>query len=121
MTRGPAWLYRAHNVAWRILGLWAVLCGTGFAAWAGWLLTHPHSPMDVNASPATAVGTGLVMLLAAAIGIGLGVLLLRARTYRPDLGDVLYFVDPFVARTQDRTNRHWWTGDPKGRATRADA
>jgi hypothetical protein len=49
------------------------------------------------------------------------VLLLRARTYRPDLGDVLYFVDPFVARTQDRTNRHWWTGDPKGRATRADA
>ncbi len=117
----PTGWYRLRNVTRRILGLWAVLCGAGFAAWAVWLLTHPHWPLDANAVPRTATGAGLVLLLPAAVGIGGGIWLLRSRTYRPDLGDVPFFVDPFVAKAQGRANRHWWTGDPKGAATQADA
>jgi hypothetical protein len=103
-----------------MLGLWVVLCGAGFAAWSVWLLTHPHWPLDPNSGPLTPTGLGLVSLLAAAVCIGGGIWLLRSRTYRPDLGDIPYLVDPFAAKAQDRSNRDWWTGDPKGSGTRTD-
>ena len=121
LALGPAWYYRFRNITRRILGLWAVLIGAGFGAWSVWLLAHPHWPLDASVERMTATGFGLVLLLPFAVCTGSGLWLLRSRTFRPDLGDVLYLLDPFVAKTQDRSNRYWWTGDPKGRATRADA
>ena len=49
------------------------------------------------------------LLLVAAIGAAI----VRAPTYRPDLGDVSLRFDPFGAKTRQTSpsKRSWWTGD----------
>ena len=121
MAHWEAWYWRSFNVMRRVVGLGFVLWGVGFAAWGAWLLLHPSAPFAVNGVPTTAVGPRLEMTLAAGAMAILGVFLIRGRAYRPDLGDVPYLVDPFLAKSQRRTNRQWWTGDPKPGSARADA
>ena len=114
---GPAWYYRFRNITRRLLGLWVVLIGAGFGAWGVWLVTHPHWPLTGDEVAIGPVRYGLLALAVSAACVSCGTWLLRSHTFRPDLGDVYYLLDPFVAKTQDRSNRHWWTGDPKGGPT----
>jgi hypothetical protein len=52
--------------------------------------------------------------LGALFALPVSLLILRARPYRPDQGDVERFVDPFGARGNSRGKRRWWTGDDIG-------
>ena len=110
MAHWEAWYWRSYNIMRRVVGLGFALWGFGFASWGLWLALHPNVPFPVDGVPTTAVGPKLGMTLVATALTGLGIWLIRARPYRPDLGDVPYLFDPFLAKTQLRANRRWWTG-----------
>jgi hypothetical protein len=100
----------------RVCGVLAALCGAGFLGWAAVLTLHPSLPSrfhsvvaDPNLAPSLFMGGAWFLIL--------GISILRARTYRPDLGDAAYLVDPIGAKLQREfpPSRTWWSGDPKSR------
>jgi hypothetical protein len=121
MAQWESWYWRGYNIMMRLVGLAFLFWGLGFACWGLWLALHPNTPFPVNGVPTTALGPKLGMTLAAAVMAAPGIFLIRTRPYRPDLGDVPYLFDPFLAKTQVRSNRHWWTGDEMQSSVRADA
>jgi hypothetical protein len=58
----------------------------------------------------------LVVLPIGLLIAGIGWAIVRAPSYRPDLGDSLGGFDPFGAKARQatRTRRSWWTGEPLG-------
>jgi hypothetical protein len=114
-----SWHWRVFNVGRRLTGLMAILNGAIFAIWGGSLLLRPQSTMDVQGMPTAAIGPKLGMMVVGILAVVLGVLLVRVRTYRPDLGDASWFIEPQVARRQLRSGRNWWTGDRKDSSAQA--
>jgi hypothetical protein len=113
------WHWRTMNVLRRVLGLVTALIGVVFSLWALALLLRSQSTLDIGAVPTTDVGPKLIILGGAAVVLGFGVLMLRARAYRPDLGDVSWLIEPQVTDAEYRRDRHWWTGDRKRSSMRA--
>ena len=106
------WHWRIYNVQWRLFSLMMVFVGVGFLLSAvfeafGWL------PPSYGKSVWWYAVLGLVVSL-------VGLMLLRRRTYRPDLGDVSWWAGKAGnykrASAPDRSQRSWWTGDPKTRS-----
>lgn len=101
-----AWHWRAFIVSIRIVGLGAAIVSVGFLGWALglWTMVVDQAPLSTSERLGDAV--------AAAATAAVALLLLRLRPFRPDLGDVSWFLDPFGARANSRAPRNWWTGDP---------
>ena len=104
--------WRAFNVAWRVVGLLFVPTAIGFLAWGLWVFVHPAVTIAVDGVPRRDLGAKLMMLALPVPHLALGVYALRRRSYRPDLGDSNWFVDPIAAKFEPREGRSWWTGDP---------
>ena len=114
MTQSSAWPWRAFNTIMRVSGLVAALFGSGLLVWVALLILHPTILNRLHG-----VGTDRdlapPLLMAGAWFLMFGVCILRARTYRPDLGDAGSLVDPVGVKLQQYypPSRTWWTGDPK--------
>jgi hypothetical protein len=112
--------WRMLNVAWRVLGLLFVPAALGFIGWGVWLLAHPEAAVLIDGAPHRDLSSKLLFTAFPLPHLALGIYALRRRTYRPDLGDSVWFANPFAARAEDRRGRSWWTGDRK-RTAGADA
>lgn len=99
--------WRFYNRFLRVVGLAFVFAGAAFvwSALSLWLRLTPERP---NASPWLFVGTGVFAL-------AVGALLLRARPFRPDLGDVPWLAGRAGGYPERRERRgvarSWWTGE----------
>jgi hypothetical protein len=118
-----AWHWRIFNVLVRAFGLMAVLCGIVFTSWAARLLVNPKATVNLEGVATAAVEPKLLLMLAGFVALAIGVAIVRARPYRPDLGDSSYLADPFGSGAQRAIpqRRSWWTGDRLGGSSRADA
>ena len=110
-TPGPR-LWRALNILQRIAGFGAMAAGLIFGTWAIWQIVSqgavaPDSSQDPRLARAAVLAFGAVLL-------ALGAVLLRARPYRPDLGDPLASGHDLRATRSTDSPRDWWTGDPIG-------
>ena len=104
--------WRAFNVAWRVVGLLFLPVALGFLAWGLWVFVNPAATISVDGVPRRDLSAKLMMLALPVPQLALGIYALRRRTYRPDLGDRLWLVDPMAAKFEQRGPRSWWTGDP---------
>jgi hypothetical protein len=96
----------------RVVAIGFVSLGTlGFIVslvWTGW----PEVFRDEPPAPLFGKFVSQVLFVLAA---GLGVYLVRAPTYRPDLGDTMRLMsnEPWSEELVRRRGRSWWTGDPR--------
>jgi hypothetical protein len=109
-TPGPR-LWRGLNILQRIAGFGATIAGLTFGSWAIWHLLNPTVPLppDLPQDPRLA---RFGVLAFAAVLLALGAVLLRARPYRPDLGDPLSSGHDLRATRPSDPRRRGWTGDP---------
>jgi hypothetical protein len=106
--------WRAFNAIMRGCGLLAALLGASMLVWVAVLTLHPPFLSRFRgvitdqhlASPLLFAGVWFLLL---------GICILRARTYRPDLGDAGSLVDPVGVKLQQTLppSRTWLTGDPR--------
>lgn len=108
-TPGPA-LWRALNILQRIAGFGAMATGVIFAAWSIWHILDPGTPVAPPDLPEPRLASTAVLAFAAVL-LALGAVLLRARPYRPDLGDSLASGHDLRAPRSTDPPRRWWTGD----------
>ena len=97
----------------RVCGLLALGAGTGLLIVGVMLAVHRGAVSRIDAvttnpelgQPLSFAGLWLVIL---------GVAVVRARTFRPDLGDASHLIDPFGMRMREvlPPKRTWWTCDP---------
>jgi hypothetical protein len=101
---------RFTNLLRRVAGLWFVSLGT-LAILVEIVGTIWPAAFDEK-TPTSGV---IVLVGVFAVAIAIGVWLLRAPSYRPDLGDTMRLLstEPWPEELQRRKNRTWWTGDPK--------
>jgi hypothetical protein len=106
MANRGAGYWRVFNVLVRTLGLVAVVSGAVFTV-LGAMRISQLGLLETEGSPP------LVLLVIGLVVAGLGVAILRAPTYRPDLGDASWRFDPFGSKSQRSAalKRSWWTGD----------
>jgi hypothetical protein len=99
--------WRVFNILVRDLGLASVIGGAGFIIW-GTLRMLEREFITIEGAVSIAILP--VGLLVGAIGWAI----LRAPSYRPDLGDALWGFDPFgdKLRGSSRAERSWWSGEP---------
>lgn len=64
-----------------------------------WLLVHPHVTINVNAETTTDPSLKAIVLIMGLVISVLGILMLKARRYRPDLGDHAFSI--FSQRSDD--------------------
>lgn len=89
-----------------------VLCGTMLLVWDALLVFNVGILGEFARASANPNLRG-PLLVAGILALMLGVGILRARPYRPDLGDAAYLVDPLGVKVQQALPRSWWTGDSK--------
>ena len=109
-TPGPR-LWRALNVLQRVAGFSATVTGVIFGTWAVWSLLNPVAALPADPSADPRLGRFVVLAFAGVL-LALGAVLLRARPYRPDLGDSLSSGHDLRATRPSDPLRRWWTGDP---------
>ena len=108
---GPQ-LWRALNVLQRVAGFGAASTGAIFAGWAIWYLVHPPEPVQIpELSTDPRLARGAVLAFAIVL-LALAAVLLRARPFRPDLGDPLSSGHELRPSRPAESPRRWWTGDP---------
>ena len=112
VVRGKMGAVRFGNAFRRVVAIGFVSLGTlGFIVslvWTGW----PEVFRDEPPAPLFGKFVSQVLFVLAA---GLGVYLVRAPTYRPDLGDTMRLMsnEPWSEELVRRRGRSWWTGDPR--------
>ena len=84
--------------------------GVIFAAWSFWPILNPGTPVAPDLPQDPRLG-GATVLAFGAVLLALGAVLLRARPYRPDLGDSLASGHDLRAPGPTNPPRRWWTGD----------
>jgi hypothetical protein len=107
MTNWGTRYWRVFNVLVRTLGLVALTAGAGFILWgAGRMLQLEFIRMEQ--------ATALIILPVGLLVAALGAAILRAPTYRPDLGDMIWQFDPSGSKSRRAASsrRSWWTGEP---------
>jgi hypothetical protein len=107
---GPR-LWRALNILQRTAGFSATATGLLFGGWAIWYLVNPGEPPPSDGPHDQRLGRFAVLALGVVL-LALGAVLLRARPYRPDLGDSLASGHDLRATRPGDAHRRWWTGDP---------
>ena len=108
-TPGPA-LWRALNILQRIAGFSAIATGVIFAAWSIWHILNSGTPVNLGVPEDPRLARAVALAFAAVL-LALGAVLLRARPYRPDLGDSLASGHDLRASRSTDPPRRWWTGD----------
>ena len=101
--------WRVWNFLVRDLGLVSLLVGGVFIGLGtARLIEREFISLDAVDS--------LVVLPIGLLIAGIGWAIVRAPSYRPDLGDSIGGFDPFGAKARQapRTRRSWWTGEPLG-------
>jgi hypothetical protein len=106
MTSWETRYWRVFNVSVRALGLVALWAGAVFIVWGTARMLQMEF-IRMEETPRLAILA--VGLLVAALGWAI----LRAPTYRPDLGDASCKFEPFgtKARRSSPARRSWWTGE----------
>ena len=104
--------WRLFNIGIRLFGIAAGLATAGFVAWGVYFVTNPQGAEGLREG---GLAAGSVYLVTAMATAALSYAMLRARPYRPDLGDRTW---TFVRRasgkpSEPRGDRTWWTGDLK--------
>lgn len=97
--------WRRFNAMCRVVGIWFMLGGIGFAFAAFDYWKHPENVLNVPSA------SGSVMVDAIAVAIVtfvIGVLITTVEPYRPDLR-----LDNQSGKTPLSNKRSWWTGEPK--------
>jgi putative Mn2+ efflux pump MntP len=103
--------FRYRHAVRRFAALWFVVFGTlavlATVAGAIWPDLAGTTPVSTSAELAIVSVFGLVLAF--------GIWLIRAPSYRPDLGDTMRFMstESWADELARRQNRTWWTGDPK--------
>jgi hypothetical protein len=82
-----------------------------FGSWAIWHLFNPGEPVPPDLPQDPRLARAGVLAFAAVL-LAVGAVLLRARPYRPDLGDPLVSGHDLRATRPGDPQRRWWTGDP---------
>jgi hypothetical protein len=111
--------WRRYNVLRRLCGIGALVNGSVLALWSLSLVLRPHATISLNGEVTSSVWAKLGGLVASLVAVAIGLLIVRSRTYRPDLGDSHWFVDPQLSAGDSRSGRNWWTGDRKVNTARA--
>jgi hypothetical protein len=120
MATPHLWPWKLFNIVMRLAGLFTTLSGGVFLTWSVLLIVR--APIVVRVQGTLADPNLAAPLLFAAVWFSiLGVGILRAPTYRPDLGDADRLVDPVGVKLRRvfPPSRSWWTGD-RGIGTRTD-
>jgi hypothetical protein len=94
------------NILVRVLGLVSFFAGTVYIVWGTLRMLQMDFIQPEAASSLAILPVGLLVAI-------LGASIIRAPTYRPDLGDVALRFDPFGTKTlqSSPSKRSWWTGD----------
>lgn len=79
----------------------AVIFGPVLAGKGAWLLLHRDATIDVNGVPTTDPSVKAIDLIMGLVVLVLGVFMLKARRYRPDLGDTAFSI---FSRCSGKTN-----------------
>jgi hypothetical protein len=89
-----------------VLGLVSFFSGIVYVVWGTLRMLQLEFIQPEAASSLVILPVGLLVAI-------LGAAIIRAPTYRPDLGDVALRFDPFRAKTRQSSSskRSWWTGD----------
>jgi hypothetical protein len=99
--------WSAFNVFIRMFALLAMLVSLTFLAWSIVLFRDPIAAGSVQT---VGISPGLLFLTGGLLSAAVGVFLLRAKPYRPDLGDSTWS----LSRTSTtKADRSWWTGGQK--------
>jgi predicted membrane channel-forming protein YqfA (hemolysin III family) len=104
--------FRFGNAFRRVVAIGFISLGTlgviVCLVWTGW----PEVFRDEPPAPLFGKFVSQVLFVLAA---GFGVYLVRAPTYRPDLGDTMRLMsnEPWSEELVRRKGRSWWTGDPR--------
>lgn len=117
MASYEVWHWRVFNAGIRIFALSLAVVGLMFTgSGIRSMVNHSDQPGAIETVPPTATVPGLVEIVLGLVVLAVSQMLLRSRTFRPDLGDATWLVDPILARIQrrERPHRSWWTGDPRG-------
>lgn len=109
-TPGPR-LWRGLNVLQRLAGFGTLAAGVTFGVWAIWFLRNPAMLAPAVVGEDSRLATFAVLAFAVVL-LALGAVLLRARPYRPDLGDSLASGHDLRPTKPTDSHRRWWTGDP---------
>ena len=99
--------FRLFNVLARVFGLMAVLFAAGGAV-AG--INHTVYP-PTEYIETLGLPVGLMDFLVSVFFATIGILILRARPYRPDLGDGARVLPPTKFGETTEQRRTWWTGE----------
>jgi hypothetical protein len=113
------WHWRIYNVLRRIFGIGALMNGTILALWNLLSLANARWATELAGEPPPSTWTLVGAVCMSVAFVGLGLVIVRSRTYRPDLGDSHWLAAPQQARMESRKERNWWTGDRKGGSARA--
>lgn len=75
------------NVLGRVVGVFFIILGAGFAFWGLSLILNPKSTIAVNGKPSGDLWLKCLPLIAGVVAGLLGFLILVSRRFRPNLGD----------------------------------
>lgn len=119
MALSQVWAWRVFNVFMRICGITAAFAGALLLAWDASLILVPTILRRFTVGGANP-NLQAPLLVAGVWFLILGLGILRARTYRPDLGDASYSIDPYGAKLRRAfpPKRSWWTGEPRPGSSR---
>jgi hypothetical protein len=95
----------------RVAGFGALGAGVIFGTWAIRFLMNPATMGPEVVARDSRLGSFAVLAFGVVL-LALGAVLLRARSYRPDLGDSLAAGHDLRATSPTDSHRRWWTGDP---------
>jgi hypothetical protein len=99
--------WRVYNVLVRVLGVSAVISGTGFVVWGATRLLKLGLEQSMGQP-------GVILMAAGFLSAGLGAAIVATPAFRPDLGDHAVEFDPYGSKTRKVERRAWWTGDRNG-------
>lgn len=93
------------NALARLFGVVAILVGGIFIWWGLSLLLNRGATLDVDGIPSHDLWTKSLPLVAGAVAAMLGIMVLKAKRFRPDLGDAAFSHSDGFRRTPHDTKK----------------
>jgi hypothetical protein len=103
--------WAAFNLLVRLFGILGLFVSVVVFGWAVYFLVLPNKAQNV---PDVGFPLSLVYLVGSLISLAIAVTVLRAPTYRPDMGDPAWSLRRHSPGDRSgSTHRSWWTGAAK--------
>lgn len=104
--------WSVFNVLVRLFGIMSTITSLVFIGWSAVFALYPEKTTDVSDA---GFGAAPLFLTGGLVCTVVAIVLLRARPYRPDLGDSVwgFRTNKLPSQTGRATLRSWWTGEPK--------